>query len=156
MSTDTILTITTISVISVGFVVWSIGGFLTPVAGAWQNDNKITILFQFGPKVWGYSETIHGRQRFSGFVSFRRLSLARRDSGRRHLMELGFSQQQAALVDGQVMMRLKLRYRNNQLAGNLWGTNFKFNTASTRVLSIHRIPLPSRTWVRIGGKGPFA
>ena len=124
MTTDTLLSITIISVLLAGVVIWSIGGFLTPVAGAWRNDDKLTILFQLGPKVWGYSETGTGKQLYTGFVSFGRLSLVRRDSGKAHLMGLGFSEEQAGLVESQIMMRLKLRYRDNQLRGEAWGSNF--------------------------------
>ena len=59
------------------------------------------------------------------------------------------SPSKAKSVEGQVMVRLKLRREGDVLRGNLWGTRFKFNPQTQRVISVQTTAAEAREWVRL-------
>ena len=128
---------------------WLIGGFLSPVAGQWRDRDRLVVLKQFGPWVWGQCEIPGGTQRYHGKIWLGRLVLDRRDYGKQHLLQLGFNKIQAKSVGGQVMVRLKLTREGDLLRGHLWGTRFKFNPRTQAVLSVQTTTAEGREWVRI-------
>lgn len=130
-------------------VAWLVGGFLSPVAGQWRDRDKLIELTQFGPWVWGDCKIAGGTQRYRGKIWLGNLLLARRDYGKQHLRQLGFSEVQANSVEGQVMVRLKLKREGNALRGHLWGTRFKFKPHTQAVMSVERTAAEEREWVRI-------
>ncbi|MBT6177509.1 MAG: hypothetical protein HOI23_09690 [Deltaproteobacteria bacterium] len=128
--------------------VWLVGGFLFPAAGQWRDRERLIELMQLGPWVWGHCKVPGGTQRYRGTVWFGVLVLARRDFGKQHLLALGFNKVQAKSVEGQVMVRLKLKQEGETLKGNLWGTRFKFNPHTKEVVSVQATPAESREWVK--------
>ena len=129
--------------------VWLVGGFFSPVAGQWRDRDRQVELSQLGPWVWGLCKVPGGTQHYRGKVWFGELILVRRDFGKQHLLGLGFNKVQAKSVEGQVMVRLKLKREEETLKGNLWGTRFKFNPHTHKVMSTQRTPAESREWVRV-------
>ena len=128
---------------------WLVGGFLSPVGGQWRDRDKLVELMQFGPWVWGDCKIAGGTQRYRGKIWLGNLLLARRDYGKKHLRQLGFSDVQATSVEGQVMVRLKLKREGDVLRGHLWGTRFKFNSQTQRVISVQTTAAEDREWLRI-------
>ena len=128
---------------------WLVGGFLFPVGGQWRDRNRQIELTQLGPWVWGHCKVPGGTQRYRGKVWLGELILARRDFGEQHLRALGFNEVQARSVEGQVMVRLKLKREGENLKGHLWGSRFKFNPRNQAVLSVQPTPAEGREWVRI-------
>lgn len=129
--------------------VWQVGGFLSPVAGQWRDRDKLVELTQFGPWVWGSCKISGGTQRYRGKIWLGNLLLARRDYGKQHLLQLGFNKVQANSVEGQVMVRLKLKREGDVLRGHLWGTRFKFKPHTQAVMSVKTTAAECREWVRI-------
>ncbi len=128
---------------------WLVGGFLSPVAGQWRDRDRLVELKQFGPWVWGEYNISGGVQRYRGKIWLGGLILERRDYGKQHLLQLGFNKVQAKSVEGQVMVRLKLKREGDVLRGNLWGTRFKFNPQTQRVISVQTTAAEAREWVQI-------
>ncbi len=132
-----------------GAIAFLAGGFLSPVAGQWRDRDRLVELKQFGPWVWGHYNISGGIQRYRGKIWLGDLILDRRDYGKEHLLQLGFNKVQAKSVEGQVMVRLKLRREGDVLRGHLWGTRFKFNPQSQRVISVQTTAAEAREWLRV-------
>ena len=140
------------SVVYGAFVVialtWLGWGFALSVNGIWWDRDRKILLHQFGPWLWGRCETTGGFQQYRGVLSFGRVLLSRRDFGEAHLRALGFSEEQARLVDGNIMVRLKLRLEGDHLEGELEGTRFQFAPDSVKIVSVN-VTLPeARSWER--------
>ena len=129
-------------------VAWMVGGFLSPVAGQWRDRDRQVELKQFGPWVWGSCKIAGGSQRYLGKIWLGNLLLTRRDYGQQHLLQLGFNKIQAKSVEGQVMVRLRLKREGDVLRGHLWGTRFKFSPQSQRVISVNATAAEGREWIR--------
>ena len=133
----------------IAVAVWLVGGFLFSAAGRWRDRDRIVELKQFGPWVWGNCQVPGGVQRYWGKIWFGDLLLARRDFGKQHLCGLGFNEEQAQSVEGQVMVRLKLKLEGDVLKGHLWGTRFQFNPRTKEMMSVQATPAEDREWARI-------
>ena len=130
-------------------VAWLAGGFLFPVAGRWRDQDRLVEIKQFGPWVWGQCEVPGGVQRYRGKIWMGDLILERCDFGKQYLLRLGFNPVQAKSVEGQVMVRLKLKREGDCLRGHLWGTRFKFNPQTQAVLSVTRTAAEVREWEKV-------
>lgn len=110
-------------------VLYLLGGFLTRIAGSWrQADGTLLTLHQLGPWVWGESHPPGGQQLYRGQAVFGRIRLFRRDRGHAHLRGLGFSPEQAAVVEGRQTGSLHLRRaRGDLLVGTFVGLAFSFD-----------------------------
>ena len=128
---------------------WLMGGLLSPVAGHWRDRDRLVDLKQLGPWVWGQCEVPGGVQRYRGKIWMGDLILERRDFGKQYLLRLGFNAVQVKSVEGQVMVRLKLKREGDCLRGHLWGTRFKFNPQTQAVLSVQRTRAEIREWVKV-------
>ena len=130
-------------------IAWLAGGFLSPVVGQWRDRDRLVELKQFGPWVWGHCEIRGGIQRYQGKVWLGALVLDRRDYGKDHLLQLGFNKVQIKSVEGQVMVRLKLKREGDVLRGHLLGSRFKFNPQTQRVISVQTTAPEAREWARV-------
>jgi len=134
--------------LGIAAALWLLGGFLFSVAGRWRDRERVVELTQFGPWVWGNCKVAGGVQRYSGKIWMGDLVLARRDFGKEHLNALGFNDVQAVSVEGQIMVRLKLKLENGVLRGHLWGTRFQFNPRTQNVMSLKSTAPEAREWVK--------
>lgn len=136
---------------AVVLVLWWVGwGFAISVNGVWRDRDREIWLDQFGPILWGKCEVSEGVQQYRGVVSFGRILLKRRDFGQAHLRSLGFNQEQARLVDGSIMVRLRMRLVEDRLVGALEGTRFQFAPNTAKIVSVTTTSPEDRTWVRSG------
>ena len=129
---------------------WAGCGFAISVSGVWRDRDREIRLEQLGPILWGRCEVPEGLQRYRGVVSFGRVLLKRRDFGEAHLRGLGFNEEQARLVDGNIMVRLRMRLVNDRLVGVLEGTRFQFAPNTAKIVSVTVTSPEDRTWVRSG------
>ncbi len=134
---------------AVAFLIWFVGGFLCPVGGEWLENQRHIELTQFGPWVWGSTKVEGGIQRYSGKIWRRDLFLTRRDYGRGHLRNLGFSEVQIGAVEGRVMVRLRLTLQEDGLVGRLWGTRFQFRPGTREIVAVNSTAAEARHWTRV-------
>jgi hypothetical protein len=120
-------------------LVLSIGAMYS-VAGTWdrvtgESDAGLSrdrvVLAQLGPIVIGRRDTSGGYQSFFGYTWFRRLYLSRRDHGLRLLTRQGFPEPIAKILEGRVMVRLKLELSEDKLFLNGTLISYQVNFTHT-------------------------
>lgn len=133
----------------IGFTVYFVGGWISDVAGIWQDGQRQLKLSQFGPWIWGRAVCEGGYQRFWGRVWFGRLRLYRYDYGRKHVESLGFAPEHAEAVEGQCTgcFVFRLWAHPTRLSGSFIGR--KFTLKNQRMLPIANIEPAPREWTRV-------
>ena len=126
---------------------WLLGGFFTRAQGTYKDGDKMVVLEQFGPWVWGAATFAGGKQLYRGSIFFGRIRLYRRDEGLDHLLALGFTAAQAPWLVGQVTAHLTLRQADKRLQGSFVGRKFSFDEEGIRAVT--HVPAAQRTWVRV-------
>jgi len=137
------------SALGIGFLVWLMGGFLTPIAGRWRDGDREIVLTQLGPWVRGVSHPESGESLYRGTARFGRLRLARYDSGFEHLKKMGFPDDVIPLMSSQVMGRFNLKLEGDQLRGTFEGCRFQFSQHPLKISAVIRLEPTERTWVSI-------
>ena len=90
MLADDILRLVILGALVFGVLLWAITALLSPVAGLWQDGDKIIKLVQIGPRLKGLCQHGDGFQSFKGWIFFGRIYLKRRDFGEERLIDMGF------------------------------------------------------------------
>jgi len=115
--------------------------------GLWPLPEERLVLGQFGPFVTGRREIPGGYQEFSGFMVGRTLRVSRRDHGVRSLVQQGFPEVIAKLVDGDITgkYRLSLEGGGLLLEGIFTPLKIEFTHRPPRITARHPIaPKPRR------------
>ena len=103
------------------------------VAGEWtslaEGIGPAARLSQSGPLVRGRRQVPGGEQYFDGRIIGRRLTLARRAHGARHISGMGFPENLAQGIEGRVVARysMVLSEDGRTLRGQLWSLKVYFH-----------------------------
>ena len=136
-------------------------GFLYPVSGVWERmedeqDKNLyakdqMTLAQLGPLVMGKQELASGRRSFLGLMFGPYLVMRRRDYGTSLLMKQGFPEPIAKQLEGQVMVRLRLKLSSDRLFLNGQYVPYKveFNLEPPSVTSMHALKPVARNYRRV-------
>jgi hypothetical protein len=163
MDVDT-LRIVVIAVLGAAFGLWILSTLLFRVTGTWERvlsraeiedgarPERIT-LGQLGPLVTGRRDVPGGHQEFSGLLVGRRLTLTRRDHGKKSLTAMGFPDAVAQKLDGEVMARLKLSLTDGgaSLVGKFEPQKVEFTHQPPRITSVYFLPGQKRVYRRVEG-----
>ncbi|RYF04982.1 MAG: hypothetical protein EOO40_10695 [Deltaproteobacteria bacterium] len=144
---DAILRALILSAAACGAAALLIGGWVSRVAGSYQDGDRRITLAQLGPLVWGQAMVPQGMQAYRGIVLFGRLWLSRREAGEGHLRGLGFTPQQVPWLRGQVTGSLALRRVADTLEGSFFGRKFSFDEEGIR--RIEKLAPTPRVWQRL-------
>jgi hypothetical protein len=133
---------------------------LYSVSGTWERVGDVNApgdlardritLGQFGPIVVGRREVVGGYQSFFGFAFARTLWLKRRDYGVVSLAKQGFPEDIAKLIEGQVMVRLKLTLSPDKLFlnGQVKPYKVEFTRKPARVTAMLALEPTGRSYRR--------
>jgi len=143
------------------FGLWLVASLFVRVSGTWvevlddrsrsegKRPNKMT-LSALGPMVSGESLVLGGREELSGVIVGRTLYLKRRDHGIAHLKQQGYPDAIAALRDGKVAARMKLKLvSRDTLDGEFLPFKVKFTHQPPRVTGVVPLRGHARTYTRI-------
>ena len=95
-----------------------------PVAGSWERmsapnesiwDRERIVLRQFALMVSGERDLVGGRQKFSGYALGPWVFLKRREYGKQILIQEGFPENVAPLIEGRVTLSLVLKLSTDKL-----------------------------------------
>ena len=131
-----------------GALAWFVSGLRTSVAGRWRDGDRLIVLRQWGPWVWGQSERPGGKELYRGRARFGRLRLWRFARGEVLLKEMGFSPEQIPLLRGRALARFDLSLEQGQLKGTFTGHRIRFDTTHAKVESVHALEPSPRSWLR--------
>ncbi len=131
-----------------GIVVFFLGGVFTKVKGLWCEESRLINLQQFGPWCWGEAIVKGGKEVYSGTAIFGKVKLSRRDYGKGHLEELGFTLEQAQWVEGGVLVKLYFKLQANRLVGSMCGTQFKFKPDNSGIAWVKWAQPTKKVWLR--------
>lgn len=137
----------------------SLLSFFYPVGGTWERiseknqsiwDRERAVLKQWGPLILGSQTVSGGIQKFFGFAFGPIVWLHRRDYGIQALINSGFPENIAKIVQGRVMLRMNLKLSADKLFLRGSATPFKveFYPDSSEVKSIHTLEPTSRAYRR--------
>lgn len=127
-----------------------------PIGGTWERmsdlnqsiwDRERVVLKEFGPFVFGTQTVSGGVQKFFGFAFGPFLWLHRRDYGIQALINSGFPEPIAKLVQGRVLLRMKLSLSSDRLFLNGHATPFKveFYEDASGIKGVHTLdPTPRK------------
>ena len=141
---------------------WLLSTFVFRVGGTWERVlskaeiadgvrvERIT-LGQLGPFVTGRRDVVGGHQEYSGIVVGRRVTLTRRDHGKKSLAAMGFPDAVAQKLDGEIMARLKLTLTDGgiSLAGTFEPQKVEFTHQPPRVTGMYFLPGQKRRYRRV-------
>lgn len=111
-------------IILVFLVVTTLLSLIFPIGGVWERlstgnqsiwDRERIVLKQFGPLLIGQQNIHGGKQSFLGFAIASSIWLRRRDYGIQALIQQGFPEDIAKLVQGRVLLRLHLKLSPDHL-----------------------------------------
>ncbi len=136
---------------------WALLGVIYSISGTWERDDienqdsalgreRVT-LAQFGPLVLGRREVAGGYQSFFGIGFANTFYLSRRDHGQLLLKKEGFPEPIAKLLEGEIMMRMKLKISPDKLflAGLCEPYKVEFTHEPPRITAKRRVaPAPRR------------
>ena len=150
MMADDILRLVILGALVFVVLLWAVTALLSPVAGIWQDDDKIIKLVQMGPRLKGLCKHGDGFQTFNGWIFFGRIYLKRRDFGEERLIDMGFEKVTLPLVNGQIMAYLSFRLNLEQthLEGTFSGCRYTFSPNKQQILSISKSAPTKRVWQR--------
>ena len=138
----------------------TMAAMLNSVSGSWRmidpvpnntdDKNNFMVLAQFGFVVVGKQEIRGGKQTFFGFNLFGLVWLKRRDYGIRTFINQGFPEELISQLNGQVMMRLKMRVSTDRLFLKGFATPYKieFSRNPPVVTGMHAVSSLPRTYER--------
>ncbi len=141
---------------------WLLSTFLFRISGTWErvlSDDEIAdgarveriTLGQLGPFITGRRDVTGGYQEYSGIVVGRRVTLTRRDHGKKALAAMGFPEGVAQKLDGEVMARLKLTLVDGgtALVGTFEPQKVEFTHQPPRVTGMYFLPGQQRRYRRV-------
>jgi hypothetical protein len=134
--------------------VWLLWCVIMPVRGVWQRvtrdasdaRNDVIELAQWGPWVMGRREVEGGHQSFGGVAVGPWAWLSRRDHGVAALTQLGFPPAIATKIDGEVMAKLRVHKRGNELHVEFSPRKFDFTHQPPRLTGATWIAAESRLY----------
>lgn len=140
-------------------IISSLLSLVYPIAGTWERmaeqnqsiwNRERMILKQFGPLILGSQSISGGVQKFFGFAFGSSVWLHRRDYGIQALINEGFPEPIAKIIQGRVLLRMHLKLSSDRLFLKGRATPFKieFYPDSAEIKSIHSLPATARDYRR--------
>jgi hypothetical protein len=156
------LRVVVIAAMGIGGAVWLLSTFLFRVTGTWERvltqdelddgarAERIT-LGQLGPLVTGRRDVKGGHQEYWGLMFGRRLTLTRRDHGKKALVAMGFPEGVAEKLDGEIMARMKLSLADGGLTleGTFEPQKVEFTHQPPRITRVFFLPGQRRRYRRV-------
>ena len=142
-------------------VLWVLSASWLRLSGTWErvlDDAEVVlgvrperwVLGQLGPFVTGRRDVPGGHQEFSGIIVWRTALLTRRDHGVPSLVQAGFPEAIARLVDGDVTGKLSLRlYDGVFLEGTLRPRKIAFTHQPPRITGASFLAPQRRRYQRV-------
>ena len=140
-------------------VISSLLSLLYPIGGTWERmsdqnqsiwDRERAILKQWGPVIFGTQTVSGGIQKFFGFAFGPVVWLHRKDYGIQALINAGFPENIARVVQGRVMLHMNLKLSSDKLFLKGSATPFKveFYPDSSEVKAVHTLDPTPRSYRR--------